>query len=82
MLLRRRAACRTRSDGCIANLGKREALAPNRRNSARFALYLAPLRLHSEPHMATTPLQNDVKCREAVIARPTAHAANLSRNPP
>jgi hypothetical protein len=36
-------------------LGGREALAHNRRNSARSALYLAPGRLHSEPYMIARP---------------------------
>jgi hypothetical protein len=43
------------SDGSGGNLGRREALAHNRRNSARSALYLAPERLHSEPDMTARP---------------------------
>ena len=50
----RRAARRTRADGSSGNPGRREALAHSRR-SARSALYLAPLRLHSEPHMTVCP---------------------------
>ena len=51
----RRAARRTRADGSSGNPGRREALAHSRRNRARCALYLAPPRLHSEPHMTTCP---------------------------
>jgi hypothetical protein len=53
--LRPGGARRTRSDGSSGNLGKPGALAHNRRNSARSALYRAPPRLHSEPPMTTSP---------------------------
>jgi hypothetical protein len=43
------------SDCSGGNPGRREALAHNRRNSARSALYLAPARLHSEPRMTARP---------------------------
>ena len=49
------AARDERSDGAGSNAGRREALAHSRRNSARSALYLAPTRLHSEPHMTVSP---------------------------